>query len=193
MCKKMILVVGRTASGKDTFVEFLENRGFKAVLSYTTRERRNAEDRHIFITEEEADNYKNRAAETIINGYQYFTTVDQLDSCDVYVIDPTGLYQLIDKYPNRYWDIVYITSDFNTRKTRYINRANKPNAEREFMKRHISEDAQFKEFSEFIKSAIDGEFETVNSIQILNNSLMHKNRLWRVADCLAEMYGKKGL
>ena len=50
---------------------------------------------HYFISPEDVKKFEsNIAAYTEINGYQYFTTVEELDRCDIYVIDPKGVEDL---------------------------------------------------------------------------------------------------
>lgn len=46
---------------------------------------------HIFISNEEYNKLQDIAAETEINGCRYCTTVEVLNQCDFYVIDPDGI------------------------------------------------------------------------------------------------------
>ncbi len=170
MKNRMLLVVGRTASGKDTFVKQLEGVGFKPVLSYTTRPSRGPEDRHIFITEEEAARYTERAAETVINGYQYFITYDQLEDCNVYVIDPKGVYELLGKYPDMLFDIIYVLADDDIRKSRYVSRQATEEVEEEFEKRNSSEDAQFLDFEEWIWNVDPDKCSNISTRFLIDNN-----------------------
>lgn len=169
MKDRMILVVGRTASGKDTIVEKLEDAGFKPVLSYTTRPSRGPADRHIFITEEEAAKYTERAAETVINGHQYFTTYEQLEDCDVYIVDPTGVYELLSKYPNIEFTIVYVLAGENVRKSRYMSRQAIKDVE-EFEERNSSEDAQFSDFEDWAWNQRDTCFSNHTRVFFIDNN-----------------------
>ena len=85
-----ILIIGRSGSGKSTLANYLtEKYGLKQLESYATRPMRVKNEKgHRFITPEEAKNFTDRVAETVINGYEYFATRQQVDECDVYVIDP---------------------------------------------------------------------------------------------------------
>lgn len=105
--KTIFLFIGRTNSGKSTIVkQICDEMKLKAVKSYTTRPMRESEKTysdHIFIHDEDVEQYRNdMAAYTEINGYKYFTTYDILDNSDVYIIDPNGVKTLKEKCSNRY-------------------------------------------------------------------------------------------
>lgn len=109
-----VLVVGRSGSGKDTVKELLERTyNFKFVKSYTTRSKRYPlEDTHVFISRAEAKEVKNKAAVTYINNGktwdEYFSTIDQFESCNGYIVDPIGVYQVLASFPDEEFIIVYM-------------------------------------------------------------------------------------
>lgn len=124
--EKKMLIVGRTGSGKDTYAGCLQKIGLSGVKSYTTRPKRyKTEDTHIFIKEEEAENYDDLIAYTEINGYKYFATRDQLNTADYYIIDPDGIEYLLKKVPDLNYKIIYIYTDENIRKERACTRGDK--------------------------------------------------------------------
>lgn len=91
---KLFCIMGETASGKDTLTKKLcEDTGMKAIVSYTTRPRRtNESDTHIFVDDSVYEQMKdNLAAYTEINGFRYWTTIEQIYDNDIYIIDPNGL------------------------------------------------------------------------------------------------------
>ena len=91
---KLFCIMGETASGKDTLTKKLcEDAGMKAIVSYTTRPRRTNEgDTHIFVDDSVYEQMKdNLAAYTEINGFRYWTTIEQIYDNDIYIIDPNGL------------------------------------------------------------------------------------------------------
>ena len=91
---KLFCIMGETASGKDTLTKKLcEDTGMKAIVSYTTRPRRTNEgDTHIFVDDSVYEHMKdNLAAYTEINGFRYWTTIEQIYDNDIYIIDPNGL------------------------------------------------------------------------------------------------------
>ena len=91
---KLFCIMGETASGKDTLTKKLcEDTSMKAIVSYTTRPRRTNEgDTHIFVDDSVYEQMKdNLAAYTEINGFRYWTTIEQIYDNDIYIIDPNGL------------------------------------------------------------------------------------------------------
>lgn len=101
MKSKLFCIMGESASGKDSLTSRIcRNLGLTQVISYTTRPRRNGEgDTHIFVDDETYEQMKadgQIAAYTNINGYHYFSTIDQLYSNDIYIIDSIGLKSLED-------------------------------------------------------------------------------------------------
>ena len=91
---KLFCIMGETASGKDTLTKKLcEDTSMKAIVSYTTRPRRTNEgDTHIFVDDSVYEQMKdNLAAYTEINGFRYWTTIEQIYDNDIYIIYPNGL------------------------------------------------------------------------------------------------------
>ena len=142
----MFLIVGRTASGKDYLASRMEIRGYKSVISRTTRPSRGEGDRHIFLTEEQSKLDKNRVAETVIAGYQYYTTVEDIDGKDIYIVDPMGLKSMSKLGYNV--DIIYVKASEEERRKHFTERGE---TEEKFNSRNNAEDKQFKEF----EAAID--------------------------------------
>ena len=125
MNKPLYLFVGRSASGKTTIADILEREyGYKQVASYTTRKPRyDGEIAHIFVTEDEFRNLGDMVAYTFYNNNHYGTTVEQLDKCDVYVIDVPGVDTLLQNYKtNRPIVIIYFDTTVYTRINRMLDR-----------------------------------------------------------------------
>jgi guanylate kinase len=99
MSKPLFLFIGQSASGKTTIANMLsEKYGLRQVESYTTRKPRfDGETGHIFITEDEFKNLGELAAYTYYNNHHYGTTFEQLNECDIYVIDVPGVETLLQK------------------------------------------------------------------------------------------------
>lgn len=94
------LIIGPSGSGKSTVVDILQNTyNWKPVESYTTRPRREANERgHIFINKDEFDALEHKVAYTLFDEYEYCATQAQLDMCQVYIIDPPGYEELLKRY-----------------------------------------------------------------------------------------------
>lgn len=159
MSKKLFCIIGRTSSGKTSLTkEVAKQLNLKIVKSYTTRPLRSgeieAESDHYFISEKDYPQYKDDiVAYTEINGYRYFTTNKELNDADLYVIDPKGYYMLlfkvyVDKILNGVPPVpIYIALDHDIARKRASNRGD---ALEDWDERYQSEDAQFKEFEDFI-------------------------------------------
>ena len=145
----LLLIAGKTASGKDSIVNMLCNRAnLKAVTSYTTRPRREGEeDTHIFVSEDiyeqmRADNII--AAYTKISGYHYWTTIDQIYSNDIYIIDYEGIKTLRQlNLPNLRFITIFINTPDELREERALNK--RRDDKFVFRKRNLDETKQFRE------------------------------------------------
>lgn len=91
--EKIILLCGKSGSGKSTIAQLLEDKYNMNVLqSYTTRPKRSSDETgHTFITDEDFDCLCNICAYGEFGGYRYCATQDQVDNADVYVIDAQGI------------------------------------------------------------------------------------------------------
>lgn len=103
MSKKVCFcIVGKSGVGKSYIADKLTKEySFVQVDSYTTRPRRDNEcSGHIFITEEEANNWPKEdiVAYGLYGGYQYFATKEQINNSDIYVVDKQGLEGLRKNY-----------------------------------------------------------------------------------------------
>jgi guanylate kinase len=117
MAKPLCLLIGRSASGKTTIANMLEEQyGYKSVWSYTTRPKRyNGEGGHIFVDDEYFDQLGELAGFVEYNSYRYGTTMQQVDDADIYVIDPVGAEYLLNKYTHRPICIIYFDTSIPTR------------------------------------------------------------------------------
>ena len=125
MNEPLFFFVGKSASGKSTVANLLsEKYGYKQIWSYTTRPPRyENEPGHIFVSKENFDNLGDLAAYTLYNNYEYGATFDQLEQCDIYVIDVLGLERLLQKDKiNRPICILYFDTTVSTRIRRMLDR-----------------------------------------------------------------------
>lgn len=122
----LYLFVGKSASGKTTIVNLLEeNYNYKPVQSYTTRPARyEGETGHRFVTKEEFDALEDLAAYTVYNGNYYGATAKQLAEASTYVIDIPGVETLLKSQKNnpRPIRIIYLNAAVSTRIERMVDR-----------------------------------------------------------------------
>lgn len=153
--KVKVLIVGRTATGKDYLANELKSRGMTLLKSYTTRPKRSDnEDTHKFITNEEyeAVDKDTIAAYTEINDGKYFATKEDVENCDVYIIDINGLKQISESMPDTPVIVVHMTADEKERKKRSITRSglDEKEATQKYEERAKDEDTQFSEFEKIL-------------------------------------------
>ena len=145
----LMLIVGKTASGKDSLVNKLCDRTeLKVITSYTTRPRRENEgDTHIFTTEDVYEQMQAEgrvAAYTQIAGYHYWTTIDQLYENDLYIIDYKGIQTLRElNLPNIRFVTVFVNTPDEVREERALKK--RKDDKFVFRKRSLDEAAQFRE------------------------------------------------
>lgn len=142
------LIVGRAGVGKDTLAKALGERGMKQVRSFTTRPKRtDDEDTHIFVSPETAGGIGNRIAETTVNGYEYFATKEQIDSANLYIVDPKGFTDITSRMPDTAFIVLHVTANKDEAKAAAVERAEDPGKELEIIERRmIDEDDMFSDF-----------------------------------------------
>ena len=144
----LLCIMAESAAGKDSLVNKLcEKTNYHQLISYTTRPRRvNEGDTHIFVTEEDYQEMLKAnqvAAYTKINGYKYWSTIDQLYLMDIYIIDPFGVETLKKlNLPNLKIVTTYVNVPEEIRKERAMARGDNINT---YRSRSLSERQQFRD------------------------------------------------
>ena len=139
-------ILGKTGSGKDSLVnEVSAKEGLTSLISYTTRPRRNNEgDSHIFVTEEDYLFEENILVDTKIGNYYYWSTKEQIEKSDFYIINPNALSTLKEKVGDTVRIItIYITAPEAARLARLRLRDKEVNLDR-----IAAEEEQFRVFEE---------------------------------------------
>lgn len=145
----VILVVGKTGSGKSSLIKRLcERTGLKELCSYTTRPKRSEVDAdHVFVSIEEYLRAKESGEIAIdgeIAGNYYFSTIEQLYNADLYTINPEALNRLLAmELPNIRFVVVYISCPDKIREERIMARGDDKH---KYRVREFSERQEFRKF-----------------------------------------------
>ena len=174
----MIVLFGKTCSGKTTVAEALEGKGIEKVVTVTTRKKRPGEVMgrdYIFITQELFDSMENRGefAETahyVMAGnipVSYGSLRKDYENGDkVIVLSPSGLKTVreagIDVFA------VYVHLDNETIKQRLISRGDDP---AEAKRRLKADDADFCDAEKLADLVIDGSTDPSENAEIILRSL----------------------
>ncbi len=125
MAKPLILLVGKSGSGKTYLSTYLEKHyGMKMLESYTTRPPRTENEKgHVFISYEDYVMLKNKVATTYYHGNYYCATKEQCDEADVYVIDPCGVKSFQNHYNGeKQYKVIYLKVNWIVRLYRMVKR-----------------------------------------------------------------------
>lgn len=140
--------MGKSGSGKDTLanelcrtpIYFPRNPPYflKQIISYTTRPRRKGEGPTHHFSQTPPANKDSLLAHTVYQGNEYWTTFDQLENSDLYIIDPPGLEYLLNqtKDINKSIKVVYIKVHWWRRLWRIARRNSLPYAIRRVIHDH---------------------------------------------------------
>ena len=145
----VILLIGRTGSGKSSLIKRVcERTNLTALQSYTTRPKRSESDNdHIFVNVEEYIHAKENGEIAIdgeIAGNYYYSTIEQLYSADLYTINPEALNRLLAMdLPNIRFVVVYISCPDKIREQRAIGRGDDKH---KYRVRDFAERQEFRKF-----------------------------------------------
>lgn len=132
----MIIIIGKTASGKDTIVkELYLNYSFKKIVTYTTRPMRKNEidgTTYHYISNEEFKKKINEGFFAEYKSYQsefsewfYGTSEESIinsDSKSIIILTPQGYKDILSKYPNLNCKSIYLYASDRTIRERLIQR-----------------------------------------------------------------------
>ena len=123
--KNIYLFVGASGSGKTAITDMLESKyKLVSVQSYATRKPRSDDEAsHIFVTDEEFKTLSDLAGYTMYNGNCYGATHEQVQSSDLYTINPDGLNYFKEHYHgDKGYKVIYVDSNISTRYSRMVSR-----------------------------------------------------------------------
>ena len=150
MKNKLIALIGKSGSGKDTILQQLDiNDNVHSIVSCTTRPMRQGEIpdySYHFLTPElfnEYDRSGQLLESTYFKGWHYGTPKYEIkkDKINVGVFNPAGIHSLL-KQPDIDLTVYYITASDKTRLLRQLNREDNPDVE-EIIRRYGTDQNDF--------------------------------------------------
>lgn len=152
--KKVICLVGKAGTGKDTIVDLVCQLSDKVnrIVSYTSRPQREGEEEgkdYYFITREEfieKITYEQMLEHTQFNGWYYGIGNDCLSDeyVNIGVFNPAGLEHLAG-HCNIYPILIYIETDNKIRLQRQLNREQCPDVD-EIIRRYSADNIDFADY-----------------------------------------------
>jgi guanylate kinase len=144
--KILYLIVAKSGAGKTYIVnKICQQFNMKQVDSRTTRKPRyEGEIGHKFVTEDIADKeFDNAVAKTNYNGYRYYTTIEDLEESDFYVIDVQGVNTFDYSKINKNVKILFIDAPWYIRMINMFKRKDKL---KDIINRLLLDRTEFKRF-----------------------------------------------
>lgn len=171
----MIVLLGKTASGKDTIQEFLINNfGYKKLITYTTRPMRKGEKQDInyhFITEEE---FKEKISHGFFLEYKIYHTkhgdwyygsakedYKKVDDKTIVILTPQGYLDLLWELKNIKHDAIYIKCSIEEIKKRLIKRGDDQN---ECERRILADINDFQFVEDIVDRVVINENKTIEEV-----------------------------
>lgn len=151
MKRKKLLLIGKSASGKDTLRDMLVKKGLKVAISYTSRPRRPTEieglNYHYISLEEfekrESENFFLEAEPfRVQNGevWKYGRSYESVEKGDVFIATVTGASNMIRKTNREQFYVVELVCDDKIRYERALKRGDDPS---EATRRLTADDRDF--------------------------------------------------
>ena len=152
----IIVLAGKSASGKNSVAKKLEEHGYETIVTYTTRPKRKGEKQDItyhFISDEE---FKQKIEEGSFAEYQsyntefdvwyYGTSFEDLKNANdksVIILEPQSYRDIKDELSDKNITCIYLYANSSTIKKRLEKRGDNPN---EIIRRMESDNEDFKGF-----------------------------------------------
>lgn len=171
----MIILLGKTASGKDTIVNYLVNNlGYKKLITYTTRPMRPGEVQNLqyhFISEEDFKKkishgffLEYKTYHTEFGDWYYGSAMDDYKKADdktVVILTPEGYLDLLWKVKNIKHDAIYIKVDLSELQQRLIKRGDD---KREAERRLVHDNKDFEYVEDIVDRIVINQSKTIDEV-----------------------------
>ncbi len=186
MKKKVIALMGKSGSGKDTILKEMVSRYpniFHKIINTTTRPKRNNEVDGIdyyFVSEDE---FKVKAASngflvsSVFNNWYYGTSFSclQKNKLNIGVFSISDILKL-QKNPNIELTVIYISASDRTRLLRSLNRELNPNID-EIIRRYLTDKEDFKLVSDICYDLVINDRLAIDQTVIEIYNILCQNQL----------------
>lgn len=159
---KKIVIVGKGASGKNFLLKRLESRGFRHLVSHTTREMRPGETDGVEYHFTDREGFDKMISEgkliefQTFNGNLYGSSVDEWEKSDVMILAPQGVGNIKTLGLRSGCFIIYIDVPYEVRKGRLEARG--CCTPEDIEERLESDEKEFDGFTEYDLRVTDPEF-----------------------------------
>lgn len=185
-----ILLVGKSATGKDTVANALRDKyGYRRAESYTTRPKRTPDEGgHHFINS--AEGYEPIAG-VKIQGYDYFLTKEEIENADVIIVEPSGVRAVCEAAPDSTFYLIYLVAEDEDRMNRFVLR-DPEHGEETFRERRLDDDLRFVELERLIDN--DNEKLDVVNIAAVTKLENHydEQSLFAILHCIHTIFTRHG-
>ena len=181
----MIVLVGKSCSGKDSVAKILISMGYKKAITCTTRPKRNNEidgvdyyftSQQEFLDMIEKDDFAEyRSYETKKGMWLYGSRINDYiySAKKIIILTPEGLRNIKEKYPNLPITAIYLKVSNKELKRRMLSRANISGEDiKELKRRYKADKKDFKDVEKYIDYIVRNEnkdaFETALICKELN-------------------------
>jgi guanylate kinase len=159
--KNKIIIVGPGGSGKDFLRRKLESKGWKYGVLYTTRPMRTSEKfgtDYFFINDQQFNDLKetNQLVEASVfaHGWQYGTSLDTWENCNLFVMSPNSLRQIKNKFTLKDVFVIYLNTPEDVRRARLASRQDADSVERRLQ----TDREDFDNFLDYDITIVDPSF-----------------------------------
>jgi guanylate kinase len=161
----MIVLVGKTCSGKNTLAEMIEKTGRARRAVYTTtRNARIGEANgvdYFFVTESEFMSMKGEMVDCdIFNNWHYGITRREYQSSGMMILTPRGLERFTKSVDRKSLFVIYIDTPIGERYSRIMKRGDDPH---ESFRRFVADEQDFENFRDWDLS-INGSYSSMENL-----------------------------
>lgn len=175
----MILLVGKSCSGKSTLLAFLERMGNKKVVSFTTRPPRDGEtqgrdyyfiDDRTFAQMEARDMFFETTSYNVADGstWKYGTTKESYTDNSILIVNPSGLKKIKEEFGSKALSFLITCSNQTILDRQKIRGDDKDEAFRRF----IADMEDFSNIEKYIDFSLNSDLLSPDQLAVLIDDIV---------------------